>query len=139
MTDVYIGVAITVLIIAVLFYVDQKVKYGKYSDGYKHKEPTLWSLGDRKNHPAWAWMVSAVLWCILAFVGFATVKYMLYGHHGPQYASMLGLDSHGGEHKPAASADGHGAVQSAGRGSAILEEVKREGKLEKKPSFSQPG
>lgn len=123
MTDVYVGVAITVLILAVLFYIDQKIKYGKHSDDY-YKEPTLWSLGHRKNHPAWAWMVSAVLWCILAFVGFGTVKYMLYGHHGPHYASMLGLDSHGGEHKPAASAGGHGAVQGAGRGSAILEEGK---------------
>ncbi|MBE9536718.1 MAG: hypothetical protein IMF07_06010 [Proteobacteria bacterium] len=134
MTDVYIGVAITVLILAVLFYVDQKIKYGKYSDDYKHKEPTLWSLGDRKNHPIWAWMVSAVLWSILIFVGYGTIQYMLYGHHGPHYASKLGLDSHGGEHK-VASADGHGAVQGAGRGSAILEEVKREGKLEKNRHF----
>ena len=64
MTMVYVVVAISVLIIALLFYVDQRVKYEKHSENHREK-PTSWSLGDRKNHPIGAWVVSAILWAIL--------------------------------------------------------------------------
>lgn len=119
MTDVYIGVAITVIIIALLFYIDQRTKYGKYSGKYREK-PTFWSLGDRKNHPIWAWMVSAILWFILAATGYGTVQYMLFGHHGPHFASKLGISDHGEEH---------------GIKGGVLEDVKHEGALEKNRHF----
>lgn len=116
MTDVYTGVAITVLIIAILFYIDQRIKYGKHSDSWK--EPNFWSLGDRNSHPLGAWIVGAILLSILAFVGYGTVQYMLFGHHGPLYGEALGLVHHEAKH-----------------GDSLLDEVKHEGSLEKNRHF----
>lgn len=119
MTDVYIGVAITVLILAILFYIDVKTKYGKYGPS-KDKKISAWSLGDRKNHPLGAWLVSAFLWLILISVGFGTVQYMLYGHHGPHLAHKFGFGHH---------------EEEGAKKSDLLGEVKHEGILEKNRHF----
>ncbi len=118
MTSVYVVVAVAALIIALLFYVDQRVKYGRYSGKYREK-PTFWSLGERKNHPIWAWLVSAILWFILAATGFGTIHYMLFGHHGPHLASKIGLEKH----------------ETKEIEGGILKEVTHGGKLEKHRHF----
>ncbi len=113
MTMVYVVVAVLVFILFLLFYIDQRVKYSRPHD---NDEQTIWSMGNRKNHPAWAWMVSILLWTIMACIAYGTIQYLFYGHHGPHLASTLGLE------------DPHASDALEG---GILEEVTEIGKMEK--------
>lgn len=81
----FFATAALIGILAALFYIDFSVNKKNHGD----KPVTFYSLGARKNHPIWAWMVGSVILSIMAFVAFGTVQYMLYGHHGPHYAHIF--------------------------------------------------
>lgn len=81
----FFSTAALVGVLAALFFIDFQVDKAP-----KRGEPeTFYNLGDRKNHPVWAWCVGIVIWTLMALVGYGTIQYMLYGHHGPQYAERI--------------------------------------------------
>lgn len=81
-----------------------------------------WSIrGERRDHPAWAWMVSVILWVIVGSIFIGTLHRNLTGGHGGSHASATAAF--------ASEDTGHRTE------SALLKRVKQETIFDRKAHF----